>query len=122
MGCATAPSFVFIASKPATGRNISTLIPGIAAMICTSMLYPSNQIEPTPLHHYNVSRKHHIEHNENIECSRNEKAANQRGYFYRIPAYLWIGMRFYSFRVERSGEYTLLRALTEVLGYSIILV
>jgi hypothetical protein len=38
MGYATTLSFAFIASKLATGRNISTLLPGIATLIYTSML------------------------------------------------------------------------------------
>ncbi|MCI4435507.1 MAG: hypothetical protein JHC33_01675 [Ignisphaera sp.] len=38
MGYATTLSFAFIASKLATGRNISTLLPGIATLIYASML------------------------------------------------------------------------------------
>ena len=38
MGYTTTLSFSFTASKLATGRNISTLLPGIAAVIYTSML------------------------------------------------------------------------------------
>ena len=38
MGYATTLNFAYIASKLATGRNISTLLPGIATLIYTSML------------------------------------------------------------------------------------
>jgi hypothetical protein len=38
MGYATALSFAFIASKLAIGRNISTLLPGIAVLIYAAML------------------------------------------------------------------------------------
>jgi len=38
MGYATTLSFTYIASKLATGRNISTLLPGIATLIYTLML------------------------------------------------------------------------------------
>jgi hypothetical protein len=38
MGYATTLSFAYIASKLATGRNISTLLPGIATLIYTLML------------------------------------------------------------------------------------
>jgi hypothetical protein len=38
MGYATTLSFAFIASKLATGRNISTMLPGIALLIYAAML------------------------------------------------------------------------------------
>jgi hypothetical protein len=38
MGCTTTLSFAYIASKLATGRNISTMLPGIAVLIYATML------------------------------------------------------------------------------------